>query len=1857
MRHYNFGLYCLTIKVAPDTDLGHLSMKKCLLMLWFCILTICLFAQNGSRNNNQNASSERPTQVTAAQALEVGYSFMRTSGHERGNGNVNKSTMQLVYTGTVTDSLSRAVTECFYVFSLQPTGFVIVSADERVKPILGYSYNNDFVVEDMPDNILNWLDNYEKQIKAVIDNDFQADQAIRTTWSRLRSGQAVPTRSGTSVNPLLQTTWNQNCYYNQLCPIDSSGPCNRVYAGCVATAMAQVMHYWEWPTQGFNSHSYTCDYGTLSVDFSTATYNHDNMPNAVNSSTSTAQKEEVAKFIYHCGVAVDMDYGPDGSGAYSSDVPAALYNYFAYTDNGTYQYKSNYSDSAWETLIKQELENMRPVYYSGHGTGGHAFVCDGYDENSLFHFNWGWSGSSDGYFELSSLTPSSYDFSSSQGAAIGVQSAGTFMRCSDTELSFSARVGEQSAPQTIMVCGHGLGASISVSVSGDFRVSKNGYYYSTSLTLPSSGGKLYLKYVPTHSGDVTDSLTLTAGSYSITVQLYGTDNVIIGAGSATNIYLPSHSYYKYALTQQIYTPEEIGTSGYINSIAFFNSGTEKTRNYDMYLVLTDKETFTDATDWIAVTEEDRVFSGQVTMAEGTWTVFNIDNFAYDGVSNLALIMDDNTGSYSSGMACRVFNAEDKSIYVYSDGTNYDPFNPYSYSGTILDLKNQIKVDITPATVVICEKPSNLTFSNLTPTSVSVSWSGGSGNFGYEYKKSSDAGWTVVSQGNTGYSCNLTGLTPNTTYQFRVHSFCANDTSNWLGGVFNTPAGIPLVEPFNTSSKPDGWTLYSGLLNNGTATLTPVTSGWTFGTGNGVFNSHARTNIYGSSWNKWLVTPTLLMEDSVQLSFDLALTKYSGTLQPAVDTLQQDDRFVVLITTNNGNTWETLRQWDNMGSAYVYNHIACSADGESVTIDLSAYAGNNIAVAFYGESTASGGDNNLHIDNVSIDYIPVCFAPTDLAVSEIDHQSAVLNWKGEADSWKVAYKTSTATQFTEVAVNTDFYTMTGLQPETAYTVKVATVCGDEIVWCEPISFTTLPLPCYAPTALTAANVTSTSASLNWTENGTATSWVLQYGTDDAFANDTYTTVNVSGTPAAELVDLTAETQYYARVKTACNADEESDWSNICTFFPSIYLVIGSGTATNNYLPTNVNNKYSMTQQIYTAEELGEAGNILSLDFYKNNDVVSSRKLDIYMVSTDKSSFTGTNDWIPVAASDKVFSGTVNFNDNAWTTITLDRPFSYAGTSNVAIVVDDNTGLTKSSTPFRVFSATDQAIYICSNRTNYNVVSASNYTGTVLSSKNQMRVVKGEFGPYCPAPTDVTVSNVDRHSAVVTWTENGDATSWVVSYCVDNQTNNPSNMEVSQPTCTLTDLMEGMSYVVKVRPVCDNITESWSDQVSFTTASCYTISLYAEEPVWTETFEGYTQSTVTATGEEPECWVLIPDGVDLDISTKPQLYGNFNTTEDGGYTLRMKNRCIYATPLMVDVDIAALTMTFNLRQPKTVYRLQVGVINSEGEFELVKEINNSGTEMEQVEVDFSNFTGYGNRIAFRNTLRNGTDLDYSVNYIDDIRLSYNSLSCGIGVPYAETFDTITYLTVAETGAQPDCWETITEDVALNDVTMPQVYYTTSYATSGSYVLRMKNRCTYVMPRLNQNIAVNELTMTFNLRQPNSKYRLQVGVLSDEGEFMLVKTLKCSGTSAMEAKTVDFSGYTGNGHRIAFRNTLVPGTGSSTTYLDYSVNYIDDINLDYTELAKNDEIVIAMNADLDNIEVYPNPTTDYVNVECTMNNVQSVELIDVYGKVVRTDVETLRATSLPTRINVSGLAAGLYFVRVATDRGVVTKTFVKR
>lgn len=293
-----------------------------------------------------------------------------------------------------------------YIFS-DDHSFVIISADDSYRPIVAYSNDSPFVFENMPDNIKYWLGSMNREIQYAIDSKIIPAEDIQAEWSDLRRGMMPAPKTRTSVHPLLQMQWGQDAPYNNMCPAttDDDGNCP---VGCAATAMAQIMKYWEWPRQGTGSHSYTATgYGTQTANFGNTIYDWDNMPAIATTSSSTAQQNAVATLSYHCGVSLNMSYGDDGSGAYPSAVISALKTYFNYSNSISSASKNNYNLSQWINLLKTEINGGRPIHYSGWDTndGGHSFVCDGYDENDKFHFNWGWNGSCDGYYAIGYLSP------------------------------------------------------------------------------------------------------------------------------------------------------------------------------------------------------------------------------------------------------------------------------------------------------------------------------------------------------------------------------------------------------------------------------------------------------------------------------------------------------------------------------------------------------------------------------------------------------------------------------------------------------------------------------------------------------------------------------------------------------------------------------------------------------------------------------------------------------------------------------------------------------------------------------------------------------------------------------------------------------------------------------------------------------------------------------------------------------------------------------------------------------------------------------------------------------------------------------------------------------------------------------------------------------------------------------------------------------------------------------------------------------------------------------------------------------------------------------------------------------------
>lgn len=340
------------------------------------------------------------------------------------------STPQWVYTGT---NGSRGA-DCFYVYNID-NGFVIVSADERVQPILGYSTEGAFEPGNVPFGLQDLLQSYTEEISAIKANVPEADAQLQAAWQALTDGSWTPTRGGRSVSALLDNetginNWQQNNGYNYYCPSDASGPAGKCYVGCCALSMGQVIHYWQYPTQGTGSHSYECnhssaldglygDYGTLSANFGATTYNYALMPNNLNSSTPSNQILAIAKLLYHCGVSIEMWYGNQGSMGFHTDIADALETYFKYDECLTV-WKDSYTGD-WEALLKSDLDLGRPIIYCAYANvGGHEFVCDGYNDNNYFHFNMGWGGSYNGYYAIDNLN-AQYNFNSSHGAVAHIR--------------------------------------------------------------------------------------------------------------------------------------------------------------------------------------------------------------------------------------------------------------------------------------------------------------------------------------------------------------------------------------------------------------------------------------------------------------------------------------------------------------------------------------------------------------------------------------------------------------------------------------------------------------------------------------------------------------------------------------------------------------------------------------------------------------------------------------------------------------------------------------------------------------------------------------------------------------------------------------------------------------------------------------------------------------------------------------------------------------------------------------------------------------------------------------------------------------------------------------------------------------------------------------------------------------------------------------------------------------------------------------------------------------------------------------------------------------------------------------------
>ena len=793
-------------------------------------------------------------------------------------------------------------------------------------------------------------------------------------------------------------------------------------------------------------------------------------------------------------------------------------------------------------------------------------------------------------------------------------------------------------------------------------------------------------------------------------------------------------------------------------------------------------------------------------------------------------------------------------------------NPYALSGLLTDTLYNVYVrancgeggysawnSISFRTAKACQTPDDLVAAPGLNTA-EISWNTyGQTGFNLRYKAAADADWTILNDAASPQL--IEGLAPSTSYQVQVQAACESEDS-WSAAIsFKTAYGIPFEEKFATTSLPDDWARYSGLLEDvlDGGALTTTTSGWNFGTANGVFNNHAKINIYGTSYKYWLATPAVYVSDNVQLTFDLALTKFSGTLDPVDADAQADDKFAVLISTDNGDNWSVLRLWDNAGSEYVYNNIACSATGEPIAIDLSAYDGQAIKIAFYGESTETGGDNNLHIDNVLIDKVPTCLKPTGLNISDVKAHSAQLSWIAGDESqsaWQIAIDTIAAfnpdTLSNLIDVTENPYVLAGLAPETRYYAYVRANCGvtDGVSrWTDVQTFKTT-IACPAPTAL-AATLTpgnGSIATLSWLAGAEENAWTVEYSLNANLSDSIV--LNVTE-PVANLTNLTAEATYYARVKADCGElDGVSLYSAIISFKPTdaYELLLNDGTATNEYVPIYGywTDNYTRSQFIIPAEQLEslEWDSLTVLTFYSSstNTNWDATAFEVYVAEVPETTMTALTDW---NAMTKVMNeASLNIIDNQMV-ITFDEAYQYQG-GNLLIGIKQTASTASANAKHTYWYGVSANGASFGGYGDGNNVAQRNFLPKML-----INYVPG-VAPACPNPKNLAVSGITDSEATFSWKAVEGAT-WEYAL-VQGAAEPASFISTEENSVTIADLAEATEYTFYLRRACGD--DGYSDA---TLSVAFTTEIRVEAVPFVEDFEG-NGSWKFVNGSEPNAWVI-------------------------------------------------------------------------------------------------------------------------------------------------------------------------------------------------------------------------------------------------------------------------------------------------------------------------------------------------------------------------------------------------------------------
>ena len=824
--------------------------------------------------------------------------------------------------------------------------------------------------------------------------------------------------------------------------------------------------------------------------------------------------------------------------------------------------------------------------------------------------------------------------------------------------------------------------SVSAEPEGSGTVSGNGgpYFYGQPITITATANDGYVfdywtRYNEDYGYDEVvsyfspDNLPVL-GDVEYVAHFHEMDGIAIGEPNNSNYYLPDYSYYPYSMSEQIYTAAEMGTEAHdISSVSFFNTGYYNiTRNLSIYMVNTNKTKFNSEYDWISVTNSNLVFSGEVSMDGDSWiTIYFNTAFAYNGSSNVALVFVDNTGEWGSEILCRTFDTQNtEAIYALGYDSAFDPSNPYNYYGNLVAQKNQVVFGIADYQyyVTVSANPTN---------GGTVTGNGGPYFYGQPV--------TLTATANEGYVFN------NWTKDGEIVS----GSSTFVLSVTETASYVANFQQVNGSVIGDGtmtnyylptYSYYPYTLSQQIYTADEIGSGVDdissvsfFNTGDArtrnfsIYLAHTNKTAFESTTDWITVTEdNLVFSGNVTLASNSWTTIYFGTL-----FTYDGSSNVVLVVDDNTNSW--------------YSGVSCRTFGtdENQAIRISGSGTNYDPTNPSSYSgTLMSQKNQIILGTPSYDYtVSVSVNPTNSGTVS-----------GNAGTFYLGQNcTLTATANPGYV----FYNWTidgsSVSTSAVYTFPVTGNMSLVANFGTPIAITATASPEQGGTI---------TGSGNYAQGHTCTL--------TATANDKYVFINWTNASGSVVSWLST---YSFTVNSA--ASYVANFQRVDNG-----IVIGDASSTSYNLPSYTYYPYYLSEQIYTADEIGMECDIANVAFFNTSTTtVSNRNFTVYLIPTDKTSFTGNYDWVAATEADRVFSGNVTIKSRDWTIITFDTPFHYDGTSNLILVVDDNTASYGNSVPFRTYATSDyQSIYGYNYSTDLNPLNPTNYSGNRIKAKNQV-----------------------------------------------------------------------------------------------------------------------------------------------------------------------------------------------------------------------------------------------------------------------------------------------------------------------------------------------------------------------------------------------------------------------------------------------------------------------------------------------------------------------------------------------------------